>query len=297
MIFGQIISGLIMGSIYSLLGLGFTMIFACTKRINFAHGDLMALGGFIGGFFIRILSSFSYFSLIFGPIIIGFISVVIERLFLRRLQEDQALKIVIATIGLSVSMKSIMQTIWGPNPIVYSIFLSQSSFYLFGVKIATQNLLIFLLSITLMIILQCFFIYSKTGCALRALSQDRYAARLMGIKIGHSISIVYFISGVLAGIAGILVAPIFFISSSMGTFLGLKSFIAAIIGGLGSIPGTIMGGLFLGVVENLSTGFISSNYKSGISLLFLILLLLFSPEGLFSIYKKRILNKRKIVKK
>lgn len=295
MIFGQIISGLIMGSIYSLLGLGFTMIFACTKRINFAHGDLMALGGFIGGFFIRVLSPFSYLSFVFGPIVIGFISVIIEKLFLRRLQEDQALKIVIATIGLSVSMKSIMQTIWGPNPIVYSGIMSQSSFYLFGLKITTQNLLIFLISITLMIVLQCFFLYTKTGCALRALSQDRYAARLMGIKIGQSISIIYFISGVLAGIAGMLVAPIFFISSSMGTFLGLKSFVAAVIGGLGSIPGTIMGGLFLGVVENLSTGFISSNYKSGISLLFLILLLLFSPEGLFSIYKKRSLNKRKKV--
>ena len=118
----------------------------------------------------------------------------------------------------------------------------------------------------------------------------------MGIKIGQSISIIYFISGVLAGIAGMLVAPIFFISSSIGTFLGLKSFIAAVIGGLGSIPGTIIGGLFLGVVENLSSGFISSNYKSGISLLFLILVLLFSPEGLFSIFKKGSLFKRKRVK-
>jgi branched-chain amino acid transport system permease protein len=143
-----------------------------------------------------------------------------------------------------------------------------------------------------MIILQCFFHYTKTGRALRALSQDRYAARLMGIKMGQSISLIYFISGALAGIAGMLIAPIFFVSSSMGTFLSLKSFVAAVIGGLGSIPGTIAGGLFLGVVENLSSGFISSNYKSGISLLFLVLVLLFSPKGLLSIFRSKYFLKK-----
>ena len=292
MFFGQIISGLIIGSIYSLLGLGFTMIFACTKRINFAHGDLMALGGFIGLVFIQMFPSFLFLSFIFGPLSIGIIAVIIERVFLRRLQEVQPLKIVIATIGLSVAMKSVMQIIWGPDPIAYPNIVSEKPFFLLGVGITPQNLLIFLISISLMIVLQCFFLYTKTGCALRALSQDRYAARLMGIKMGQSISIIYFISGALGGIAGMLIAPIFFVSSSMGTFLGLKSFVAAVIGGLGSIPGTIMGGLFLGVVENLSSGFISSNYKSGISLLFLVLVLLFSPKGLLSIFRSKYFLKK-----
>jgi len=245
MFFGQIISGLIIGSIYSLLGLGFTMIFACTKRINLAHGDLMALGGFIGLVFIQMSPSFLFLSFIFGPLSIGIIAVIIERVFLRRLQEVQPLKIVIATIGLSVAMKSVMQIIWGPDPIAYPNIVSEKPFFLLGVGIAPQNLLIFLISISLMIVLQCFFLYTKTGCALRALSQDRYAARLMGIKMGQSISIIYFISGALGGIAGMLIAPIFFVSSSMGTFLGLKSFVAAVIGGLGSIPGTIWVDYFL----------------------------------------------------
>lgn len=295
--FGQIISGLVIGSIYSLLGLGFTMIFACTKRINFAHGDLMALGGFVGLVFIQIFPSFVFLSFIFGPLSIGIIAIIIERVFLRRLQEVQPLKIVIATIGLSVAMKIVMQIIWGPDPIAYPSLMSEKPFFLLGAAIIPQNLLIFLISISLMIMLQCFFLYTKKGRALRALSQDRYAARLMGIKMGQSISIIYFISGALAGIAGMLIAPIFFVSSSMGTFLGLKSFVAAVIGGLGSIPGTIMGGLFLGVVENLSSGFISSSYKSGISLLFLVLVLLFSPKGLLSIFQKGSLLKGRKSKK
>ncbi len=159
--FGQIISGLVIGSIYSLIGLGFTMIFACTKRINFAHGDLMALGGFVGLVFIKIFPSFLFLSFIFGSLSIGIIAVIIERVFLRRLQEVQPLKIVIATIGLSVAMKIVMQIIWGPDPIAYPNLFSEKPFFLFDVAIIPQNLLIFLISILLMIVLQCFFYIQK----------------------------------------------------------------------------------------------------------------------------------------
>ena len=291
--FELLISRLVIGSIYSLLGLGFTMIFACTKRINFAHGDSMALGGFLGLVFIELFPSFPFLAFVLGPLTIGLIVAGIERLFLRRLQEAQPLKIVIATIGLSVFLKIVMKIIWGPDAIAYPNLVSEKPFFLLGVTISPQAFLIFFTSLSLMIILQCFFLYTKTGRALRALSQDRYAARLMGIRIGQSISLTYFISGTLAGIAGMLIGPVFFVSSNMGTFLGLKSFVAAVIGGLGNVPGTIAGGLFLGVVENLSSGFISSNYKNGISLLFLVLVLLFSPQGLLSIFRSGQFLKRK----
>ena len=144
-----------------------------------------------------------------------------------------------------------------------------------------------------MILLQSFFNYSKPGRALRVVSQDRYAARLMGVKVGRGISLTYFISGSLAGIAGMLLAPVYFISSTMGTMLGLKSFVSAVIGGLGNIPGTIIAGFFLGVVESLTSGFISSAYKNGISLIFLVLVLLFRPEGLLSDFSLGLFNKRK----
>jgi len=292
--FEQIISGLVVGSIYSLLGLTVTMIFACTKRIIFCHGELMALGGFVGLVFIEIFPSCLFLSFVVGPLFIGLIAVIIERLFLRRLQEDKPLKIVIATIGLSVVLSIVMQIIWGADPKTYHNFISDKPFSFIGVKIIPQNLFIFLISISLMIILQYFFLYTKAGRALRALSQDRYAARLMGIKVGQNISLVYFLSGIQAGMAGMLVAPIYFVSSSIGTFLGLKGFIAAVIGGIGNVPGTIAGGFFLGIVESLSSGFISSKYKSGISLLFLVLVLLFSPKGLLSIfYKVNLLKWRK----
>jgi branched-chain amino acid transport system permease protein len=293
--FEQLISGLAIGSIYSLLGLGFTMIFACTRRINFAHGDLMALGGFLGLVFFKVFQSFPIVSFIVAPLMNGFITAGVERLFFRRLQEVQPLKIVIATIGLSIVLKIIMKMIWGTDPIAYPPFISEKTFSFLGVGIVPQTLLIFCVALSLMILLQGFFLYTKSGRALRAFSQDRYAAQLMGIRIGWSISLTYFISGILAGIAGMLIGPVFFISSTMGTHLGLKSFVAAVIGGLGNVPGTIAGGLFLGVVENFSSGFISSNYKNGISLAFLVLVLLFRPQGLLSGFQRgRSLIKKRV---
>ncbi len=293
--FEQLISGLAIGSIYSLLGLGFTMIFACTRRINFAHGDLMALGGFLGLVFFKVFQSFSIVSFIVAPLMNGFITAGVERLFFRRLQEVQPLKIVIATIGLSIVLKIIMKMIWGTDPIAYPPFISEKTFSFLGVGIVPQTLLIFCVALSLMSLLQGFFLYTKSGRALRAFSQERYASQLMGIRIGWSISLTYFISGILAGIAGMLIGPVFFISSTMGTHLGLKSFVAAVIGGLGNVPGTIAGGLFLGVVENFSSGFISSNYKNGISLAFLVLVLLFRPQGLLSGFQRgRSLIKKRV---
>ncbi|HUL23796.1 MAG TPA: branched-chain amino acid ABC transporter permease [Thermodesulfobacteriota bacterium] len=284
--FNQLISGLAIGSIYSLLGLGFTMIFACTRRINFAHGDLMALGGFLGLFFFGLFPSAPMVAFIVAPLMNGLITAGVERVFFRRLQEAQPLKIVIATIGFSIILKIIMKIVWGTDPIAYPPLISEKTFSFFGVGIVPQTLVILWVALFLMIVLQVFFLYTKSGRGLRAFSQDRYAARLMGIRIGWSISLTYFISGILAGIAGMLIGPVFFISSTMGTHLGLKSFVAAVIGGLGNIPGTIAGGLFLGVVENYSSGFISSNYKNGIALSFLVLVLLFRPQGLLSGFQK-----------
>jgi branched-chain amino acid transport system permease protein len=287
LIFEQLISGLMIGSIYSLLGLGFTMIFACTRRINFAHGDLMALGGFLGLVFFQVFPSLPVLSFLVAPLLNGFITAGIERTCFRRLQNAQPLKIVIATIGLSIVLKIIMKMIWGSDPIAYPPFISEKTFFVFGVGITPQTLVILAAALCLMALLQVFFLYTKSGRGLRAFSQDRYAAQLMGIKIGWGISLTYFISGILAGIAGMLIGPVFFISSTMGTNLALKSFVAAVIGGLGNVPGTIAGGLFLGVVENFSTGFISSNYKSGISLAFLVFVLLFRPQGLLSGIQRR----------
>jgi branched-chain amino acid transport system permease protein len=219
----------------------------------------------------------------------------VERVFFRRLQEAQPLKIVIATIGFSIILKIIMKMVWGTDPIAYPPLISEKTFSFFGVGIVPQTLVILLVALFLMIVLQVFFLYTKSGRGLRAFSQDRYAARLMGIRIGWSISLTYFISGILAGIAGMLIGPVFFISSTMGTHLGLKSFVAAVIGGLGNIPGTIAGGLFLGVVENYSSGFISSNYKNGIALSFLVLVLLFRPQGLLSGFQKgKLLFRRRV---
>jgi branched-chain amino acid transport system permease protein len=280
--FEHLISGLAIGSIYSLLGLGFAMTFACTKRINFAHGDFMALGGFLGLVFLRRLAHFPLAAFLLAPLATGLIAMAVERVALRPLQEAQPLKIVIATIGLSIFLKIVMKMIWGTDALAYPELVAERPFFLLGVPIVPQILVIFATALGLMAALQCFFVLTWTGRALRSLAQDKYAARLMGVHVGRSISLTYFLSGTLAGIAGMLVGPMFFISSSMGTLLGLKSFVAAVIGGLGNIPGTIAGGLLLGVAENFASGLVSSNYKNAISLAFLVLVLLFRPQGLLS---------------
>jgi branched-chain amino acid transport system permease protein len=285
----QLISGLAIGSVYSLLGLGFTMIFAATKRINFAHGDLMALGGLLGLVYINLFPGFPLIAFVIGPISIGIVSVVLERILLRPLQAMQPLKFVIATIGLSIIMKIVMKLIWGPDALAYPRLLPEEPFMLLGVSVTPQTLLIFFVSLALMILLQFFFLFTKPGRSLRALSMDRYAARLMGVHIGRSTTLTYFLAGVLAGIAGMLIGPVFFVSSGMGTILGLKSFVAAVIGGLGNVPGTIAGGLLLGVAENLSSGFVSSAFKNAISLSFLVVVLLFRPRGLLSGFRKKII--------
>ncbi len=285
----QFISGLAIGSVYSLLGLGFTMIFAATKRINFAHGDLMALGGLLGLVYVKLFPAFPLLAFFIGPLSIGAVSVILERILLRPLQEMRPLKFVIATIGLSIVMKIVMKLIWGPDALAYPRLLPEEPIMLLGVRVTPQMLLIFFVSLALMVLLQSFFLLTRPGRSLRALSMDRYAARLMGVHIGRSITLTYFLSGVLAGIAGMLIGPVFFVSSGMGTILGLKSFVAAVIGGLGNVPGTIAGGLLLGVAENLSSGFVSSAFKNAISLSFLVLVLLFRPQGLFSGFRRKII--------
>ncbi len=285
----QFISGLAIGSVYSLLGLGFTMIFAATKRINFAHGDLMALGGLLGLVYVKLFPAFPLLAFFIGPLSIGAVSVILERILLRPLQEMRPLKFVIATIGLSIVMKIVMKLIWGPDALAYPRLLPEEPIMLLGVRVTPQMLLIFFVSLALMVLLQIFFLLTRPGRSLRALSMDRYAARLMGVHIGRSITLTYFLSGVLAGIAGMLIGPVFFVSSGMGTILGLKSFVAAVIGGLGNVPGTIAGGLLLGVAENLSSGFVSSAFKNAISLSFLVLVLLFRPQGLFSGFRRKII--------
>ncbi|MDR1315980.1 MAG: branched-chain amino acid ABC transporter permease [Spirochaetales bacterium] len=270
----QILGGLGIGSVYALLGLGFTMIFAGTRRINFAHGDIMIIGGFTGLVLLRLFPSVPVLAYTLAPLCVGLFSACVERVLLRPLQQAEPLKFVISTIGLSIVLKIIMKLIWGPEPLGYPALEPP-----LGMSV---QLLIFAAAVALMIVLQLFMLSTRTGRCLRALSQDRYAARLMGVNVSFAISVTYFIAGTLAGIAGMMVGQLFFIGNSMGTVLGLKSFIAALIGGLGNIPGTIAGGLFLGVVENLSSGLISSAYKNAISLLFLVAVLLVRPEGLLS---------------
>lgn len=282
----QLINGLSLGSIYALIALGYTMVYGIVKLINFAHGDIMMMGAYAG-----------YFVLIFmGPTIPGMIvafavsmvfcallSLVIERFAYRPLRNAPRLNSLITAIAMELILQNVMRVLpfVGPNPRQYPT-MELRNYALGSVSISNLQLIVIISSIILMVILNVVVNYTKTGKAMRAVSYDYQAASLMGISVNKTIAITFVIGSVLAGAGGVLYATAYpQIDPVMGYMPGLKAFVAAVLGGIGSIPGAMVGGVLLGVAETLTKGFISSQYADAISFSILIVILLVKPTGIF----------------
>lgn len=282
----QLINGLSLGSIYALIALGYTMVYGIVKLINFAHGDIMMMGAYAG-----------YFVLIFmGPTIPGMIvafavsmvfcallSLVIERFAYRPLRNAPRLNSLITAIAMELILQNVMRVLpfVGPNPRQYPT-MELRNYALGTVSISNLQLIVIISSIILMVILNVVVNYTKTGKAMRAVSYDYQAASLMGISVNKTIAITFVIGSVLAGAGGVLYATAYpQIDPVMGYMPGLKAFVAAVLGGIGSIPGAMVGGVLLGVAETLTKGFISSQYADAISFSILIVILLVKPTGIF----------------
>ena len=278
-----LVNGLPIGAIYSLIALGYSLIYASSGVLNWAQGDMIMLGAYLG------FSVIQYLKLGFVPAffvsiaLVGCVGFLIQLLILRPLRKrsSPAINVTIGTLGVAIISRNLALMIWGPNaqsiapPTGYKI-------YRFGTMVITgQDILVIVVAVLLMLSLHVFLRKSKEGKALRAVAQDRYAAALMGINTERSDGVAFMTSAALGAAAGLLVAPIFFVTFNMGATLGLKGFSAAVIGGLGSIPAAILGGLFLGVVESLASGQISSGYRDAITYTILILVLWLRPSGLF----------------
>ena len=277
----QIINGLSLGSIYALIALGYTMVYGIIKLINFAHGDIYMLGAYVA-FITTTYFGFSFFpAMIASMVVCGILGVLIERIAYKPLRHATRIAALITAIGVSYVLEYTTQYIMGSEVKTYPALLSKASFSLGPVTISMQQVYIFTITIVLMIALQLIIKKTKMGRAMRAVSVDEDAAKLMGINVDTTISFTFRLGSSLAGVAGILVGIYYnSIDPLMGMIPGLKAFIAAVFGGIGSVPGAMIGGLFIGIAETMVVAYGSSLYRDAIVYLILILILIIKPDGL-----------------
>jgi len=282
----QLINGLSLGSIYALIALGYTMVYGIVKLINFAHGDIMMLGAYAGYFVLMGMGANvagMTCAFLVAMVFCGLFSLVIERFAYRPLRNAPRLNSLITAIAVELILQNVMRVLpfVGPNPRQYPT-MELKNFAIGPVSISNLQLIVIIASAILMVVLNILVNYTKTGKAMRAVSYDMGAASLMGISVNKTIAITFVIGSVLAGAGGVLYATAYpQIDPVMGYMPGLKAFVAAVLGGIGSIPGAMVGGVLLGVAETMTKGFISSQYADAISFGILIVILLVKPTGLF----------------
>ena len=276
----QLINGLSLGAIYALIALGYTMVYGIAQLINFAHGDIIMVGSYLvlillnQGIALPIAIAVS----IFGCVILG---VVIEKIAYNPLRHASRISLLITAIGVSYLLQNLCQLIMGANPMSFPTIITMAPIKL-GPLTITGNMAITLgVSIVLMVALDQFVKKTKLGKAMRATSEDSEAASLMGINVNKTISITFAIGSALAAIAGILWASNYpQIKPTMGSLPGIKAFIAAVIGGIGIIPGAVLGGFILGIVETFTKAYLSTQFADGLVFIILILMLVFKPNGI-----------------
>ena len=286
-LFEQLINGITQGSVYALLALGFTMIFGTLRMVTFAHGEVYMIGAYVGFEMIRLLYPSFFLALAAALIATALLGVVIEILAFHFLRDAPHATSLLVTIGISILLVNLAQLIWGPETqaLPYSlldkmdygeieiggIFISYLQMAVLGVTVLLMGLLYFLINKT------------KLGMVIRATAQDYEAAYAMGVGVNGIFMIAFAIGSMLGGVAGVLVGVYYnLFYPTMGGLYGLKAFSASVVGGLTSLPGAVVAGLIIGVVETFSVEFGASNFRHLFSFLFMILILLFRPGGLFS---------------
>lgn len=283
----QIVNGLSLGSIYALIALGYTMVYGIIRLINFAHGDMYMLGAYIGYACITYAKLNFFASLLVSMLACALLGILIERIAYRPLRNATRIAALITAIGVSFFLEYTTMEVMGTGIRTYTGVIQDQVFFFLGARITLQQIYIFLTTISLMVLLQ--FIVKKTnmGRAMRAVSVDSDAAKLMGIQVDATISFTFAIGSALAGAAGILVGVYYnTISPLMGVAPGLKAFIAAVFGGIGLIPGAMIGGFSIGMIETMVSGYGSSLYKDAVVYGILIVILLLKPAGLLGKHTK-----------
>jgi len=278
--FMQFINGLNIGSIYALIALGYTMVYGIAKLINFAHGDVIMVGAYIS--FISMKFGLPWWlAVIISIIVCAVLGVVMEKVAYKPLRNASRISLLITAIGISYLLQNAFQLIFGANPQPYHAFITLPALNLGGISIQANYYITFSVSVLLMILLTLFVNKTTMGKAMRAVSEDEGAAKLMGINVDTTISLTFAIGCALAAIAGILYANCYpMINPTLGSLPGIKAFIAAVLGGIGSIPGAVIGAFILGMVEAMTKAYISSQLTDTIVFAILILMLVFKPAGI-----------------
>lgn len=276
-----LVSGLAMGSIYALVALGFVLINNAAGVVNFAQGELVMLPAFFAVTFLTLLKLPFVPAYVLTLVSMGVFGLIFERVCYYPLRNRSFLPVIISTIGASLFIKNGAQLVFGTEPHNPPKPVPSAPIMVGGVSIDPQFILI--LGVTILMLVFQYFFFEKTslGRKLQATAQDKEMSRLLGIRISVMIAITFIYASILGAVAGILVGPIFYVTKDMGGVLGLKAFCSAIVGGFGSVPGAILGGFLLGIIEQYSAYYISSAFRDGFAFIILIIVLFVWPMGFF----------------
>ncbi len=280
----NLVNGLSLGSVYAIIALGYTMVYGIAKMLNFAHGDVIMVGAYAAYVALRSLNMPPAVAMLIAMIICTLLGMTIEKAAYKPLRQATSLSVLITAIGVSYFLQNMAQLIWGATPINYPTeFISLPAINLLGgqLHIEGATLITILAGAIIMVTLTLFIGRTKIGKAMRAVSEDRGAAELMGINVNRTISITFAIGSALAAIAGVLLwAKVFKLEPTTGALPGIKAFTAAVLGGIGSIPGAMLGGILLGIIEIFGRAYISTALSDAIVFSVLIIVLLVRPTGL-----------------
>ena len=277
------INGISIGSIYAIIALGYTMVYGIAKMLNFAHGDIIMVGAYICYCVTNYLGMPPILGILASMAVCTLLGIVIEGLAYKPLRGTPSLAVLITAIGVSYFLQNAAQLVWGSNPKSFTSVVSNiKPFLLFGSLTITGEVLVtVVVSVVIMLALTWFTSSTRIGKSMRAVSEDRDAAQLMGINVNKTISITFAIGSALAAVAGVLMcSSIPVLQPTTGSMPGIRAFTAAVLGGIGSIPGAMLGGVLLGIIETFAKAFLSTQFSDAIVFGVLIIILLVKPAGL-----------------
>ena len=279
----HLVNGISLGSVYALIALGYTMVYGIAKMLNFAHGDVIMIGGYVVFIAVSNLGMNPLLAILISMVVCTVLGVTIERVAYKPLRGASPLAVLITAIGVSYLLQNVALLLFGSDTKAFTNVVTLPNLELFDGQLIIKSVTIVtvLVSILIMVGLMIFVRKTKIGRAMTAVSEDKGAAQLMGINVNATIAITFAIGSALAAIAGVLLCSAYpSLTPYTGSMPGIKAFVAAVFGGIGSIPGAFIGGILLGVIENLSKAYISSQLSDAIVFSILIIVLLVKPTGL-----------------